>query len=81
MDSFIRKYNFPAVDKADSDGLLAIGGDLATDRLLSAYLSGIFPWYNNDQPIMWWSPDPRLILYPQGIHLSRSLKKILKKIK
>ncbi|HIF51226.1 MAG TPA: leucyl/phenylalanyl-tRNA--protein transferase [Thiotrichaceae bacterium] len=71
--------NFPTVDKAlrDPDGLLAIGGDLSTQRLLQAYKNGIFPWYNEGQPIMWWSPDPRCVLVPNEIRISRSLKKRL----
>ena len=72
---------FPPVEDAltDPDGLLAVGGDLGTARLLEAYRSGIFPWYEEDQPILWWSPDPRCILYPQDLHVSRSLKKTLRK--
>lgn len=61
----------------DPDGLLALGGDLSTERLTLAYRSGIFPWYSDDQPILWWSPDPRCILYPENIHISRSLRKTL----
>jgi leucyl/phenylalanyl-tRNA--protein transferase len=68
---------FPPVDQAelDPDGLLAIGGDLSTTRLLIAYRSGIFPWYSDGQPILWWSPDPRTILYPKQFRKSRSLRK------
>ena len=75
--------NFPTVEKAlrDPDGLLAIGGDLSTQRLLQAYKNGIFPWYNEGQPIMWWSPDPRCVLVPNEIRISRSLKKRLLKNK
>ena len=60
---------------------MAWGGDLNPDRVMSAYLQGIFPWYNEDDPILWWSPDPRLILYPNDIKISKSLKKSLKKYK
>ena len=72
---------FPDVEKAllEPDGLLAIGGDLSPERLLYAYRQGIFPWYGPDQPILWWSPDPRLVLYPEELHISRSLRKTLRK--
>ncbi len=72
--------DFPDVNRAlkEPDGLLAIGGDLDSSRLLDAYQRGIFPWYNQGQPILWWSPDPRCILEPLQIHISRSLKKILR---
>lgn len=62
---------------ADEDGLLAIGGDLSTERLLLAYRSGIFPWYNEDEPICWWSPDPRFVLYPDELKISSSMKTVL----
>jgi leucyl/phenylalanyl-tRNA--protein transferase len=61
------------------DGLIAIGGDLSSARLLHAYRNGIFPWYNDDQPIMWWSPDPRAILLPDNFHMSRSLARRLRR--
>lgn len=66
---------FPDVNRAlsDPDGLLAVGGDLSPARLLYAYRHGIFPWYHADQPILWWSPDPRAVLVPRDIHVSRSL--------
>jgi leucyl/phenylalanyl-tRNA---protein transferase len=69
--------DFPAVNKSlrDPDGLLAIGGDLSESRLLDAYKKGIFPWFNEGQPIMWWSPDPRCVLCPNEIKVSRSLTK------
>jgi leucyl/phenylalanyl-tRNA--protein transferase len=69
---------FPAVEYASSEGLLAVGGDLRPERLLEAYRHGIFPWYNDDQPIMWWSPDPRTVLFPEKLHISRSLKRCLR---
>lgn len=62
---------------ADEDGLLAIGGDLSTERLLLAYRNGIFPWYNEDEPICWWSPDPRFVLYPAELKVSSSMKTVL----
>lgn len=68
---------FPPVENADEDGLLAIGGDLSLNRLLLAYESGIFPWYNEDEPICWWSPDPRFVLYPSQIKISSSMKTVL----
>lgn len=63
----------------DPNGLLAIGGDLSPERLLSAYRQGIFPWYNEGQPILWWSPDPRSVLFPDRLKLTRSLRKTLRK--
>ena len=69
---------FPPPDLAEPDGLLAVGGDLSTERLLLAYSMGIFPWYDHDTPILWWSPDPRLVLDPEGVHLSRSLARTLR---
>lgn len=70
---------FPPVEQAEEIGLLAMGGDLSPQRLLLAYSQGIFPWYNPGEPILWWSPDPRCVLFPQKIHISRSLNKTLKK--
>ena len=69
---------FPAADLADEHGLLAIGGDLTAERLLEAYRNGIFPWYNEDEPICWWSPDPRCVLFPGDLHVSKSMRKILR---
>jgi len=69
---------FPPINMADEDGLLAIGGDLSTERLLLAYRSGIFPWYNEDEPICWWSPDPRFVLFPGELKISKSMQGILK---
>ena len=73
--------DFPDVEQAlrDPDGLLAIGGDLSEQRLLDAYQHGIFPWYNEGQPILWWSPDPRCVLEPKEVKVSRSLSKCLRK--
>jgi len=70
---------FPPPDYADPSGLLAVGGDLSNERLLEAYRLGIFPWYSDDQPILWWSPDPRLVLDLKDFKISRSLRKTLKK--
>ncbi len=68
---------FPPVKMADTDGLLAIGGDLSTERLLLAYKSGIFPWYNDNEIIQWWSPDPRFVLWPAELKVSRSMQTVL----
>jgi leucyl/phenylalanyl-tRNA---protein transferase len=68
---------FPNTSLANDDGLLAIGGNLSTELLLMAYKSGIFPWYNNDEPIMWWSPNPRCVLYPKNIVISKSMHTVL----
>jgi len=70
---------FPSPQLAPQEGLLAVGGDLSQERLLLAYRMGIFPWYSKDEPIMWWSPDPRLVLYPSELKVSKSLKKTIKK--
>ncbi|UCG78050.1 MAG: leucyl/phenylalanyl-tRNA--protein transferase [Nitrospirota bacterium] len=70
---------FPPVDLAEPDGLLAIDGDLSAERLLTAYSQGIFPWYSEGSPIMWWSPDPRLVLFPDEIRVSRSLRQVINK--
>lgn len=72
---------FPRADEAlqDPDGLLAVGGDLSPERLLAAYERGIFPWFNEGQPILWWSPDPRAVLLPHELHVSRSLQRTLKR--
>jgi leucyl/phenylalanyl-tRNA---protein transferase len=70
---------FPPPDHAERDGLLAVGGDLSSERILLAYQMGIFPWYSEGQPILWWSPDPRLIFEPGRFHVSRSLRRTLNK--
>jgi leucyl/phenylalanyl-tRNA--protein transferase len=70
---------FPNPEDAELEGLLAVGGDLSTERLLLAYSMGIFPWYADEDPILWWSPDPRLILKPECLKISKSLKKIISK--
>ena len=69
------KLQFPPPHMATSEGLLAIGGDLSLQRLLLAYSQGIFPWFSEGEPVLWWSPDPRLVLYPDQLKLSSSLKK------
>lgn len=77
----VNKYThiFPDPLKATSEGLVAWGGDLDENRVMSAYFQGIFPWYNEDDPILWWSPDPRLVLYPKKLKISKSLRKSMKK--
>lgn len=70
---------FPDPEEADPDGLLAVGGDLTPQRLLTAYSNGIFPWYAEDSPILWWSTNPRLVLLPSEFHMPRSLRKTLNK--
>ena len=70
---------FPTPHLASEDGLLAVGGDLSQERLLLAYRMGIFPWFSNNEPILWWSPDPRLVLYPHEIKISKTLRKVIKK--
>ncbi len=70
---------FPNPELSEDNGLLAVGGDLSLERLLLAYKNGIFPWYSEEDPILWWSPDPRCVLFPDKIHISRSLKRLLNK--
>ena len=72
------RLEFPSVENANAEGLLAIGGDLSPERLLLAYKSGIFPWFNEDAPILWWSPNPRMVLYPKKINISKSMRKVMK---
>jgi len=81
LEPTARAEDFPHPDQAlrDPDGLLAIGGDLSSERLLAAYRRGIFPWFNEGQPILWWSPDPRAILLPRELHISRSLHRRLRR--
>ena len=72
--------DFPPLEKAlrDPNGLLAAGGDLSAERLVQAYRHGCFPWYQDGQPILWWSPDPRTVLFPDELHVSRSLRKVMR---
>lgn len=80
LDPDDARAGFPDVELAlkEPDGLLAIGGDLSVTRLLDAYRHGIFPWYSQGQPILWWAPDPRLVLRPADIHISKSLAKVIR---
>jgi len=70
---------FPDPKLAEPNGLLAVGGDLSVERLLAAYSTGIFPWYEDGQPLLWWSPDPRMVLLPTELHVPRSLAKLMRK--
>jgi leucyl/phenylalanyl-tRNA--protein transferase len=70
---------FPPVSEADEDGILAIGGDLSSQRLQLAYKSGIFPWFNEGEPILWWSPDPRMVLFLDELIISKSMRAVLNK--
>jgi leucyl/phenylalanyl-tRNA--protein transferase len=74
-----REPVFPEPGEAEPDGLLAVGGDLSPERLLQAYAAGIFPWYSQGSPILWWSPDPRLVLDPASLHVPRSLERTLRR--
>ncbi|GGI55921.1 leucyl/phenylalanyl-tRNA--protein transferase [Winogradskyella haliclonae] len=73
------KIEFPHVSEASVDGLLAIGGDLSSERLLHAYKNGIFPWFEKDEPILWWSPDPRFVVFPDELKVSKSMKQLFRK--
>jgi len=75
MHYLSHSLTFPNPTEADEDGLLAVGGDLSLERLLLAYNSGIFPWFEEDQLILWWSPDPRMVLFPEKLKVSKSLQK------
>ncbi|GAA0872513.1 leucyl/phenylalanyl-tRNA--protein transferase [Gangjinia marincola] len=70
---------FPNPGEATPEGLLAVGGDLSTERLLLAYQNGIFPWYSDGQPILWWSPNPRMVLFPQELKVSKSMSRFIRR--
>lgn len=72
------RLEFPPVSNANSEGLLAVGGDLSPERLVLAYQNGIFPWFNEDSLILWWSPDPRMVLFPDKIKISKSMQKVIR---
>lgn len=74
-----KKLVFPPYDMANEEGLLAVGGDLSPQRLLLAYRSGIFPWYGADLPILWFCPDPRFVLFPKHLRVSKSMKQVLQR--
>ncbi|WP_179349308.1 leucyl/phenylalanyl-tRNA--protein transferase [Winogradskyella pacifica] len=73
------KIEFPDVSEASAEGLLAVGGDLSPERLIHAYSNGIFPWFQDEEPILWWSPDPRFVLFPEELKVSKSMRQVLKK--
>src|SRR5690349_10041715 len=73
-----KRIVFPDPSLAEEDGLLAVGGDLSTNRLLLAYQHGIFPWYNDDTPILWYSPHERFVLFPDKLKISKSMRQILR---
>ena len=70
---------FPPVESADTHGILALGGELTTDRLLDAYSRAIFPWYDEGQPVIWWSPDPRFVLFPRNLCVSKTMRQVLRR--
>lgn len=76
MEFLTHEIKFPDITQASPEGLLAIGGDLSSQRLLLAYRSGIFPWFDETQPILWWSPDPRFVLFPEKLKVSKSMKQL-----
>ena len=77
---FLRENQpFPPVEQTDSNGVLAFSMNLELPRLIEAYRKGIFPWYNSDEPVIWWSPDPRMVLFPEELRVSKSMKQVFKK--
>lgn len=78
-DNPLQGFPDPALAEREPDGLLAVGGDLSPQRLYDAYRRGIFPWYSEGQPILWWSPDPRTLLFPDQVHIARSLRRTLRR--
>lgn len=79
MNFLTDKIQFPNPNTATPEGVVAIGGDLSVERLLLAYKSGIFPWYDEGSPIIWWSPDPRMVLYPSELKISKSMRQVIAK--
>lgn len=79
MHYLTQDIKFPNANQATQDGLLAVGGDLSVERLLHAYKNGIFPWFEMDEPILWWSPNPRFVLFPEKLKVSKSMKQVLRK--
>lgn len=78
MQYLTQNITFPNVNQATKDGLLAIGGDLSVERLLHAYKNGIFPWFEMNEPILWWSPNPRFVLFPEKLKVSKSMKQVIR---
>jgi leucyl/phenylalanyl-tRNA--protein transferase len=74
-----KELYFPPVEETSSEGILAVGGDLSSERLLLAYRSGIFPWFEEDEPILWWSPEERMVLFFDDLKISKSMRNVLKK--
>lgn len=79
MYFLLKELFFPDVCEADRNGILAVGGDLSPERLMLAYKSGIFPWFDSDEPILWWSPAQRMVLFPDELVVSKSMQTILRK--
>ncbi len=79
MHILSNKIEFPSVTEANQYGMLAVGGDLSAERLLLAYKSGIFPWYSDGEPIVWYSPNPRMVLFPDNLKITKSMRQILRK--
>ena len=73
-----KDIKFPKVSEATKEGLLAVGGDLSTERLICAYKNGIFPWFDDEEPILWWSPNPRFVLFPEKLKVSKSMRQLLR---
>ncbi len=73
------KIEFPPLHTADADGILALGGDLSSERLILAYNSGIFPWFNDDEPVVWWSPPERFVIFPEKLNISKTMRQVLRK--
>ena len=78
MHILSQELYFPPVSEAEEDGLLAVGGDLSSQRLMLAYHSGIFPWFNEGQMALWWSPDPRMVVAPSQVYVSKSMRKVFR---
>lgn len=78
MHYLTQDIEFPDVSEANEDGLLAVGGDLSTERLIYAYKNGIFPWFEEEETILWWSPNPRFVLFPAKIKISKSMRQVLR---
>jgi len=79
MYFLLKELFFPDVSEADRSGILAVGGDLSPERLMLAYRSGIFPWFDSDEPILWWSPPKRMVLFPDELVVSKSMRNVLRK--
>ncbi|WP_339915973.1 leucyl/phenylalanyl-tRNA--protein transferase [Yeosuana marina] len=78
MHYLTNNTGFPDVSEASEEGLLAVGGDLSVNRLIEAYSQGIFPWFEGEEPVLWWSPDPRFVLFPEKLKVSKSMKQVLR---